>query len=171
RRLETGNAGRLTQAVQLLSKAKRVHVAGFRASFAAAFVFQYQYRLFRPSVSALRGDAGTLEMELRALAKGDAVVIIGFAPYSNESMRVAQAARQAGCRILAICDSMLAPMALDADSVLLFDTDTPSFFPSSAAAIALVELLIEQLLAKAGRQAVTGIEQAENQLRQAGAYL
>src|SRR5690606_6080812 len=168
---ETTNAQALPRAVQLLARARQVHVAGFRASHAPAFLFQYQYRLFRPSVTLLRGDAGTLEMELRALGKGDMVVIVGFAPYSNEALRVAQAARAAGCRILAICDSAVAPIALQADCVLLFATDTPSFFPSSAAASALVELLIEQLLAKAGKQAVSRIEAAENQLHQTGAYL
>lgn len=171
RLLEQANAQRLPAAVQLLSKAKQVHVAGFRASFAPAFTFQYLYRLFRPSVTALRGDAGTLEMELRTIAKGDAVVIIGFAPYSQESMRVAQAARMAGSRILAICDSVVAPIALDADCVLVFSTETPSFFPSGAAATALVEILIEQLLAKAGSQAIDGIARAEDQLHRTGAYL
>ncbi|HUG56950.1 MAG TPA: MurR/RpiR family transcriptional regulator [Candidimonas sp.] len=169
--LEDMNADRLAVAVSLLSGAKQVHVAGFRASFGPAFIFQYLYRLFRPSVSMLRGDAGSLEMELRAISKGDVVVIVGFAPYSRESMRVAQAARQAGSRILAICDSIVAPIALDADCVLAFPTETPSFFPSSSAAVALIEILIEQLLAKGGKQAVNDIARAEDQLHQAGAYL
>src|SRR3546814_18434605 len=84
-------------------------------SFAPAFTFQYLYRLFRPSVTAMRGDAGTLEMELRAIAKGDTVVIIGFAPYSQEAMHVAPAGRQAGSRILAIWDNVVAPSARDDD--------------------------------------------------------
>lgn len=171
RLIETSNTQSFPSAVQLLSKARQVYVAGFRASHAPAFLFQYQYRLFRPSVTLLRGDAGALEMELRALSKNDTVVIIGFAPYSNEALRVAHAAQRAGSRVLAICDSAVAPIALDADCVLLFSTETPSFFPSSAAASALVELLIEQLLAKAGKQAITRIEDAEDQLHQTGAYL
>ncbi|NYT84266.1 MurR/RpiR family transcriptional regulator [Pollutimonas harenae] len=168
---ETSNAENLPLTVKMLSKAQQVYVAGFRASHAPAFLFQYQYRLFRPSVTLLRGDAGTLEMEWRAFTKNDAVVIIGFAPYSNEALQVARAARRAGSRVLAICDSAVAPIALEADCVLLFATETPSFFPSSAAASALVELLIEQLLAKAGKQAITRIEAAEDQLHQTGAYL
>lgn len=171
RRIEAGNAKRLPAALQLLSRASQVYVAGFRASFASAFLFHYQYRLFRPSVTLLRGDAGTLEMELRALGKDDVVVIFGFAPYSREALRVADAAQRAGSRVLAICDSAVAPIALNADCVLLFSTDTPSFFPSSTAATALIELLIEQLLTKAGKQAVSRIEAAEEQLHQTGAYL
>lgn len=171
RLLDHMNAERMPAAVKLLSKARHVHIAGFRASFAPAYTFQYLYRLFRASVTTLRGDAGTLEMELRAIQNGDAVVIIGFAPYSRESLRVAEAARQSGARVVAICDSMVAPIALAADCVLVFSTETPSFFPSSTAASALVEMLIEQLLAKAGKAAVDGIARAEDELHQTGAYL
>ncbi len=170
-RLDAANASRLPAAIRLLAAAAHVHIAGFRASFAPAFTFQYLYRLFRPSVSLLRGDAGTLEMELRAISRGHAAVIIGFAPYSQESLRVAQAARKAGSKVLAICDSVVAPIALQADCVLVFSTDTPSFFPSSTPALALVEILIEQLLAQAGPTAVEDLKRAEQQLHETGAYL
>jgi DNA-binding MurR/RpiR family transcriptional regulator len=109
-------------------------------------------------------------MELRAIKKADAVAIISFAPYSKEAIQVAQAARKAGCAILVMCDSIVAPIAQDADCILVFSTETPSFFPSSTGAIALIEILVEQLLAKAGKQAVTGIESAEEHLHQTGAY-
>ncbi|GAB2887260.1 MurR/RpiR family transcriptional regulator [Paralcaligenes sp. KSB-10] len=169
--LDELNGERLPGAVDLLLKARRVHVAGFRSCFAPAFAFHYLYRLFRPSVLMLRGDAGTLEMEVRALDAADAVVVISFAPYSQEALQVAQAAHKAGCKVLAICDSVLAPMAHEADGVLLFSTETPSFFPSVAAAQALIEVLIEQLMVKSGKQAVSEIELAETQLHQTGAYL
>ncbi|WP_308217636.1 MurR/RpiR family transcriptional regulator [Paenalcaligenes niemegkensis] len=122
------NADRLPLAVELVVKAKRVFVAGFRASYAAAFSFHYLYRLFRPSVTMLRSDAGTLEVELRTLEPGDVVVLIGFAPYSHEVVRVYEAARAANSKVLAICDSLVAPIALEADQSLLFSTDVPSFF-------------------------------------------
>lgn len=169
--LGLANAGRIAAASKLLAAAPHVHIAGFRASFAPAFAFQYLYRLFRPSVSLLRGDAGTLEMELRAISRRDATVIISFAPYSQESMQVAQAARRAGSKVLALCDSVVAPIALQADCILVFSTDTPSFFPSSTSALALVEILIEQLLAQAGPKAVEGLRRAEAQLHETGAYL
>jgi len=171
RLLEELNHDRLAPAVSLLSKARHVHVAGFRASFGPAFTLHYLYRLFRSSVSMLRGDAGSLEMELRSIRKDEIVVIVGFAPYSNESLRVVQAARQAGAHVIALCDSIMAPIALVADCVLLFPTESPSFFPSSSSAVALIEILLEQLLAKAGKQAVKDIKIAEDQLHQTGAYL
>lgn len=164
------NADRFPEAIELIVKAKRVFVAGFRASYAAAFSFHYLYRLFRPSVIMLRSDAGSLELELRTLKPGDVVVLIAFAPYSHEVVRVYEAARAAHTKVLAICDSLAAPIALEADQTLLFNTDVPSFFPSSSASVALVEILVEQLLRKTGKRAVTGIQEAENQLHQTGAY-
>lgn len=171
RLLEELNRDRLAPAVSLLSKSRHVHVAGFRASFGPAYTMHYLYRLFRASVSMLRGDAGSLEMELRSMHKDDVVVIVGFAPYSNESLRVVQAARQAGAHVIALCDSIVSPIAHEADCILLFPTESTSFFPSSAAAVALVEILVERLLAKAGKHAVEGIKIAEDQLHQTGAYL
>lgn len=168
--LQELNATAMPEAVELLVKAKRVYVAGFRASHAPAFTFYYLYRLFRPSVSMLRSEAGTLEMELRALQAGDVVLLTAFAPYSNEIVRVYEAAIESGCQVIALCDSRVAPIALESKCNLIFGTEVPSFFPSSTAAIALVESLIEQILARTGKKALSGLQSAENQLHHTGAY-
>ena len=168
--LTESNAETIIQAAKRISKAKQVHVAGFRASHAPAFTFYYLYRLFRPSVAMIRTEAGTLEMELRALKAGDVVVLMTFAPYSQEIVRVYEAAIESGCKVIALCDSQVAPIALEAEHTLVFNTQVPSFFPSSVAAMALVEGLIEQILAHTGKKALSGLHAAENQLHQTGAY-
>ena len=96
---------------------------------------------------------------------------MGFAPYSQEVLRVAQAARARGCAIVALCDSQVAPFAQHAAATLLFSTQTPSFFPSSAAAIVLAEALAGQWLGRAGRTAIDALDRAEDELRSTGAYL
>lgn len=171
RLLDEVNSGLLAEAARLLQRARHVHIAGFRASHAPAHTLHYLYRLFRNDVTLMRGDTGQLEMELRALGPDDAVVITGFAPYSQEALRVAESAHAHGCRIVAICDSRLAPIARHAEVTLQFTTETPGFFPSSAAAMVLVEALANQLLGKAGRQAIDALDRAEEQLHRSGAYL
>lgn len=165
------NGEALTHAAELVGGAPNVHIAGFRACHSIAFALHYVYRLFRPSVQLIRGEAGTLEMELRALGAKDAVVLVSFAPYSQEIVRVADAAREAGCRIVALTDSTVAPIARDADCTLLFPNDSPSFFPSITAGVALAEALVEQLLARKGKGAIKALEAAEGQLHQTGAYI
>ena len=82
-----------------------------------------------------------------------------------------EAARAAGARIVAITDSHASPLALAADVALLFAADSPSFFPSLTAAMALVEALLALVVADAGPAVVGKIEMAEQHLRQSGAYL
>ncbi|MDR0205280.1 MAG: MurR/RpiR family transcriptional regulator [Delftia acidovorans] len=161
----------LQQACALLEKARSVHVAGFRASYPVAFSFVYVYRLLRASVHLLDGQGGTLEMQCRAMERGDALLVVAFAPYSREALAVAQAARDAGCRIVALTDSPASPLALLADATLLFSLHSPSFFPSITSAVALSEALVELLASRAGTGVVQRIDQAEEQLFASGAYL
>lgn len=161
----------LQQACSLLEKARSVHVAGFRASYPVAFSFVYVYRLLRASVHLLDGQGGTLEMQCRAMERGDALLVVAFAPYSREALAVAQAAREAGCRIVALTDSPASPLALLADATLLFSLNSPSFFPSITSAVALSEALVELLASRAGKGVVQRIDQAEEQLFASGAYL
>lgn len=161
----------LQPACVLLEQARVVHIAGFRACFPIALSFLYVYRIFRTSVQLVDGQGGTLEMQQRAFARGDVVVVISFAPYSQEALRVARAARSAGAKVLAITDSVASPLSLLAQETLLFSILSPSFFPSIAAGIAVVEVLLELLASRAGKTVVKRIDEAEMLLFESGAYL
>jgi len=161
----------LQKACALIEKAPAVRAAGFRACFPIAFSFVYVYRLFRDSVHLVDGQGGSLEMQQRAFAKGDALVVASFAPYSREALQVTEAAKTAGCRIVAITDSAASPLSLLADETLLFTIHSPSFFPSVAAGVALTEALVELLASRAGKPGIRRIDQAEAQLFESGAYL
>ncbi|RFU44667.1 MurR/RpiR family transcriptional regulator [Paraburkholderia sp. DHOC27] len=159
------------EAARLLRRASHVHVAGFRSCYAVAFGLVYGYRLFRPSVSLLTGEAGTLEMQLRSITRDSATIVISFAPYSMEAARVAEAALEKGSKLIAITDSAVAPIALNADKVLIFSHESPSFFPSLVAATGLAESLVAHLLALEGGDAVAQLEIAERSLHAKGAYV
>ncbi|GAB4449524.1 MAG: MurR/RpiR family transcriptional regulator [Rhodocyclaceae bacterium] len=169
-RAQAEDPGAQVRAARMLARARTVHVAGFRACHAIAFAFHYLYRLFRDSVCLLAGEAGTLEMQLRSIGPKDATVIISFAPYSREARLVATAARRTGGRIVAITDSMVAPIALAADETILIPVASTSFFPSITPGIAVAETLIEILVSMGGEATVGRIENAERQLRESGAY-
>jgi DNA-binding MurR/RpiR family transcriptional regulator len=161
----------LQPACALLEHAKAVHVAGFRACFPIALSFLYVYRLFRNAVHLVDGQGGTLEMQQRAFAKDDVVVVISFAPYSREALQVVEAARSSRARVLAITDSRASPLSLRADETLLFSILSPSFFPSTAAGVALVEALLELLASRAGKAVIKQVGAAEALLFESGAYL
>jgi len=158
-------------AANILQKAKVVHVAGFRASFAIAFSLFYGYRLFRNSVELIDGHCGGLELQLRRIQKRDSVVIISFAPYSKESIAVLEAARHAQASVIALSDSSASPLALGADVSLEFKVSSPSFFPSTLAGTAASEALLEALVATGKKDVVKPIDEAEKHLIRSGAYL
>jgi DNA-binding MurR/RpiR family transcriptional regulator len=164
------NAAHIVDAAKTLRRAPHVHVAGFRSCYPVAFGLLYGYRLFRPSVSLINGEAGTLEMQLRGIEKKHATVVVSFAPYSAEAVRVAQATIERGGKLIALTDSAVSPIALNADHTLIFAHDSPSFFPSLVAASALAETLVAQLLALEGKEAVAYLEAAEAALHSQGAY-
>ena len=62
-------------------------------------------------------------------------------------------------------------MSLLADEALLFAIDSPSFFPSVAAGVAVTEALVEMLASRAGKPVIRRIDEAEAQLFESGAYL
>ncbi len=163
----------LHDVVQRLRQAKAVHIAGFRASLPVAYALVYGYRLFRNSVHLIDAHPGGLEMQMRAIEPDDAVMSISFAPYSVESVAVTKAARSVGAQVIAFTDSHVSPLALAADATILFSADSPSFFPSIAAAMAVTETLLELLVAGAhlDDSIAQKISNAEKQLFDSGAYL
>ncbi|MFL9926402.1 MurR/RpiR family transcriptional regulator [Herbaspirillum lusitanum] len=168
---EPKSADQLLAAARIMVKARHVHIAGFRAAFSISFLLHYLYRLFRTSVSLINGGAGSIEQELRAIEPQDAVVVISFAPYSAEAVRVADAASAAGGKLIALTDSAVSPIALKADHTILFSHESPSFFPSMAAATAVAESLIELVISMDDGKAVKRLELAEQDLHRTGAYV
>ncbi|MDB5895425.1 MAG: DNA-binding protein [Rhodoferax sp.] len=165
------NSDVLPRAAATLVGAPQVHVAGFRACFALAFQLVYAYRQFRPTVHLLDAQAGALEMRMRAMAAGDAVVVAGFAPYSREADLVARTAHERRCKVVALTDSPASPLSLLADETLLFAVRGTSAAPSIAAGMALVEVLLELVVALSGEAVADQIRAAEDELFASGTYL
>jgi DNA-binding MurR/RpiR family transcriptional regulator len=169
---DSGNdAKEIAKACAILERAQRIRVAGFRSCRAPAHALVYLCRMFCGDITLLGGDGGALEAELAGIGKTDAVVAIGFTPYSRELGPVVDAARRRRAPIVAIADSMAAPIARHANVTLRFSTETPSFFPSIAAAVAIVEALAATMLARKGAAAAARVGDIEADLRALGAYL
>ncbi|MFC5067896.1 MurR/RpiR family transcriptional regulator [Flaviflagellibacter deserti] len=158
-------------AAEAFERADNVFVAGFRACFGPAHAFAYVYRLFRPDVVLLSGMGGSLESELRAVEEGDLVCVMGFRPYSRESVIVAEHAARRGATLIAITDSPLAPFARDAKVVLTFSTEGPSFFPSLVSAWGIVEQLLDVIVARGGEPVLERLKSAEAQLQALGVFV
>jgi len=166
------NSARIAPAAKALHTARRIWIAGFRSCRSVAELLHYQLRLFRPDAVRLIGGAGPDDLDFGAFRAGDAVVVIGFAPYSRSSVLAAHAAREAECTIVALADTPAAPMAEGADHVLLFDAaTTPGFFPSLTGAIASAQALAATVFTLGGEAAQARLRETETRLAALSQYV
>ena len=166
------SAQAIADAARTLHDAKRIWIAGYRSCRSVAELLNYELRLFRPEQVQIVGASGPDDLDLGAFRPGEAVIVIGFTPYTHVSVRVAQAAYHAGATLIAIADSVAAPMAEGADHVLLFEAAaSPGFFPSLTGALAIAQSLAAVTFSLGGTAAKKRLENTEARLAAASTYV
>ena len=120
----------------------------------------------------LVGGSGPEDLDLGAFQRGDAVVVIGFAPYSRASVLSARATHDSGATLVAIADAIAAPMAEGADHLLLYEAAaSPGFFPSLTGAIAIAQSLAAVTFVLSGAKARRRLEETEGRLAAMSQYV
>lgn len=132
---KTVDEAALAEAVQLLSKAETIHVVGFRRAFPVASYLVYVFE--KMSVPAMLHDGvGKLDHRF-ALRPGDAVLAITFAPYSEETLTLAQDARDRGLPVIGLTDRVTSPLARTSSAIITVPEVDFGAFRSLSATIAL----------------------------------
>ena len=166
------SAGSVASAARALHSARRIWIAGFRSCRSVAELLNYQLRLFRPDEVQLVGGSGPDDLDFGAFRAGEAVVVIGFAPYSRASVLSAHAAHRAGATLVAIADTVTAPMAEGADHVLLYEAaSSPGFFPSLTGAIAIAQSLAAVTFSLGGAASKKRLQDTEARLAATSQYV
>jgi DNA-binding MurR/RpiR family transcriptional regulator len=161
----------LDAAAAVIEQAGRVFVSGYRSCYAPAVHFHYLYRLFRNEVALVGAAGGMLDLELGAIGKGDVVVLFGFAPYSRDGFLTAQTATAAGASLIAIVDRADSPLAQGAAVTLIFNPDSPGYFPSLSACTALIQALAVTLYLRSGAEGRDRLRASETRIAAHTAYL
>ena len=138
---ETDRA-RLDQAIALLAKAKVIYILGQRRSFPIAAYFSYALGQADERVVLLDGIGGMIEQQSRGMTRADVLLAISFSPYSAETIEIAERARAAGTRIIAITDRLLSPLAQASDVTLEVAEAEVMNFRSLTATFCLAQTLV-----------------------------
>jgi DNA-binding MurR/RpiR family transcriptional regulator len=166
------SADAVAGAARALHGARRIWIAGFRSCRSVAELLNYELRLFRPDDVQLVGGSGPEDLDFGAFRSGDAVVVIGFAPYSTASVESTRAALKAHACLIAIADSVTAPMAEGADHLLLYEAaSSPGFFPSLTGAIAIAQSLAAVAFSLGAASARKRLEATEARLAAMSQYV
>ncbi|GAA0792621.1 MurR/RpiR family transcriptional regulator [Marinobacterium sediminicola] len=151
----------LSQAAQLLVKARRVRISGRRQSYGLASMFSYMLGLIREQVSVV-GSAGEGQAQaLAELGSRDLLVMFGSEPYSRDSVMLAQVANQLKLPLLTITDSHHSPLAQLADCSLISRNNSPLYTNSMVATQFLAETLLLQTARMLGERAVERLSHRE----------
>ena len=161
---------RIRRTAELLVHARAVGFLGFRSCHSVALHAHYLYAMLIGRGALLQDSYGTLLESVAALGPGAALVAIGLAPYSRQTVEAVAQAREQGASIVAVTDSEISPLARGSTERLLFEPASSSFFHSITAAHALVERLMAEVATLGGRAVVARLRAREALLRDAAAY-
>ena len=157
------------KAAQLLSKAERVYVVGFRACGGFAASFGVMLGCVRPNVYTVAGCQPLVDF-LVDLTPRDAVIALSFERYSSDTVFAVEMARKAGSHIVALTDKYTSPLCAGAEAVILNSTDNLSFYNSYTALVMSMEVLTGLVSKKNKTQNEERPKKMEEYLRETGQY-
>jgi DNA-binding MurR/RpiR family transcriptional regulator len=166
----TMTAEEIVRAGKLLEKAGTIYVLGLRPMFAAAFYFYYVMRTFSANLILVENRMGMLIDEIGPMTAADALLVISFEPYANDSIKAVEHAASVGAAVLALTDSTLSPLAPSATQALVIPTASTSFYQSLVPTMALLETIISFMLTRSGQPAVDRITAEFERRDQFGVY-
>lgn len=152
----------LDQAVTLLVGARRIHVAGGRTSYAAAYLawMLLNQVLRKARLVSLASD--TLPDQLLEVTANDVFLAFATPRYTRQTIEVCRHARWFGARTIAVTDSLLSPAAEGADVVLPVRYLMPSFFNGNVAAVAIAQALAGGAAERAGHDSSAYLAELED---------
>ena len=169
--LSSSNEKEMQAAAALLHQARQCYMLGVGINHAIAESFCYLAGMAGLPIEPIP-RFGSLAIDDLAQADGrDVMIAITFKPYRQEVVSAVAQAKAQGVKIIGISDSPASPIILDADQSFIVDTDTPQFYTSIVATMALLETLMAFVIAAADQNVIDEIEAFHERRHQLGIYI
>ncbi len=160
----------LNQAAQAIWTSRRTYTLGVGVNSANAHNFTYLASTGMVEFYAIPKTGGSAGDDLAWADANDVLIAITCKPYRNEVIEAVGIAREQGMTVIGISDSAASPVITAADHGFVVATDTPQFFPSSVATIAILETLLSFVIARATPEIISRVEKFHRRRRQLGLY-
>lgn len=131
----------LELALDIFEQARAIHVMGARRSFVVASYMTYALHHIDKRTFLVNGLGGMYGEQVRAIDGEDALLVVSFSPYAEESREVANAARERDIPLVVITDSNLSPLARLADVALVVHEAEVKSFRGLTASLCLTQTL------------------------------
>jgi DNA-binding MurR/RpiR family transcriptional regulator len=141
------DADLLARAVAILAEARQVFVIGGYASGALATYTALTLERVRGQAHLIEDHGGRHIPALFEAGPQDALLAIGFAPYSADTVQVVELAKERGIRLIGITDTPISPIGQRVDIVLPARVSGVGAQNSLVAPLAVLNVLLNETTA------------------------
>lgn len=132
---------RLEHALDIFEEARAIHVMGVRRSFVVASYMTYALHHIDKRAVLVNGLGGMYSEQIGVIDSQEALLIVSFSPYAEETQGAALLARERGIPVVVITDSNLSPLARLADVALVVHEAEVKSFRGLTASLCLTQTL------------------------------
>ncbi len=161
---------RLKAAADAIVAARRTYVLGVGVNYTLACNFAYLANMAVATVDAIPHPGSVAVDDLARAGSGDVLLAMTFKPYRSEVVEAVGIAKAQELTVIAISDSPASPIITGSDHGFVVQSDTPQFFPSTTATLALLEALIAFVVADADPAVIANIERFHQRRHALGIY-
>ena len=164
------DANTLNAAAEAIWNARNVYVLGVGINNSNARNFTYLASTGMVQFHALPRAGSSATDDLAWADERDVLIAMTMHPYRREVIEAVQQAREQNLKIIALSDSPASPICRIADHRFTVSVETPQFFPSSVATIAVLETLLSFVIAVATLEIVERVETFHARRHRLGLY-
>ena len=119
------------RAQEILRQARTIYIAGHRSSYATAYYLAFMLQQMYDNVRLIETTSSNLPAVLCDVGVQDCLVVVSYARYTSVSYEIVSHFHRAGCKVVALTDSLTSPIALKSTEVLVAPNGE-NFSPVSA---------------------------------------
>ena len=139
---ETVSEAEMRAAVDAITKAEVVHIAGFRRAFPISAYFAYSLQQLGKHVQFIDGVGGLSRPQANTIGPRDLLIAVSFRPYAPETIELVEIAAERKAKILSISDSRVSPVAKRSTVALQVQDSEVRNFRSLAASMCLAQAVV-----------------------------
>lgn len=162
---------RLKAAAEAIWNSRQTFTLGVGVNHSVASNFTYLASTGMVQFHAIPKAGSTPSDDLAWADQRDVLIAITCKPYRIEVVEAVRIAREQGVVVIGISDSPASPIIIGSNHGFVVSVDTPQFFPSSAATIALMETLLSFVIASATPEIVERVDRFHARRHELGLYV
>lgn len=140
--LEKINSNAFDEVIDAIFNSKRIYIVGFRSSQSLADFLGFYLNLILDNVRTVSTGVSDIFEQLLRVGKDDLVIGISFPRYSTRTVEALKFAKSRNAKVIALTDSLLSPLASNADYTLIAQSNMASFVDSLVAPLSVINALI-----------------------------